>query len=193
MFFFNVVYTWTDDVAVQRGRVITTAHLHHNSSFSSVAVSGGGTGYSSHGTELFSAATTCRPHSVPPGVSSSSSYYSLSSSFISMLLRAEPYPPSSHLHYPSSSVLAGNNHLQSQQHLTPAADAVTGIENVCELAARLLFSAVEWSRNIPFFPDLQVHLSARLFSSWSFTAHLLVLYICCLYYVTTVYQDYCIN
>lgn len=31
-----------------------------------------------------------------------------------------------------------------------------GIENICELAARLLFSAVEWSRNIPFFPDLQV-------------------------------------
>lgn len=31
-----------------------------------------------------------------------------------------------------------------------------GIENICELAARLLFSAVEWARNIPFFPDLQV-------------------------------------
>lgn len=31
-----------------------------------------------------------------------------------------------------------------------------GIENICELAARLLFSAVEWARNIPFFPDLQI-------------------------------------
>ena len=31
-----------------------------------------------------------------------------------------------------------------------------GIDNICELAARLLFSAVEWSRNIPFFPELQV-------------------------------------
>lgn len=31
-----------------------------------------------------------------------------------------------------------------------------GIENICELAARMLFSAVEWARNIPFFPDLQV-------------------------------------
>lgn len=31
-----------------------------------------------------------------------------------------------------------------------------GIDNICELAARLLFSAVEWARNIPFFPDLQV-------------------------------------
>ena len=26
----------------------------------------------------------------------------------------------------------------------------------CELAARMLFSAVEWARNIPFFPDLQI-------------------------------------
>lgn len=31
-----------------------------------------------------------------------------------------------------------------------------GIDNICELAARLLFSAVEWARNIPFFPELQV-------------------------------------
>ena len=33
---------------------------------------------------------------------------------------------------------------------------IMGIENICELAARLLFSAVEWARNIPFFPDLAV-------------------------------------
>lgn len=31
-----------------------------------------------------------------------------------------------------------------------------GIDNICELAARLLFSAVEWAKNIPLFPDLQV-------------------------------------
>lgn len=31
-----------------------------------------------------------------------------------------------------------------------------GIDNMCELAARLLFSAVEWTRNIPFFPELQL-------------------------------------
>lgn len=31
-----------------------------------------------------------------------------------------------------------------------------GIDNICELAARLLFSAVEWAKNIPFFPELQV-------------------------------------
>jgi nuclear receptor subfamily 2 group F protein 3 len=31
-----------------------------------------------------------------------------------------------------------------------------GIDNICEFAARLLFSAVEWSKNIPGFPDLQI-------------------------------------
>ena len=31
-----------------------------------------------------------------------------------------------------------------------------GVENICELAARLLFSAIEWARNIPLFPDLHV-------------------------------------
>ncbi|XP_070212857.1 nuclear receptor subfamily 2 group F member 1-A-like isoform X2 [Littorina saxatilis] len=60
------------------------------------------------------------------------------SSYISMLLRAEPYPTSRF----------GNCSMQQAN--------IMGIENICELAARLLFSAVEWARNIPFFPDLQV-------------------------------------
>lgn len=59
------------------------------------------------------------------------------SSYISLLLRAEPYPTSRY-----------------GQCVQPA--NVMGIDNICELAARLLFSAVEWARNIPFFPDLQV-------------------------------------
>ncbi|BFY98294.1 hypothetical protein BsWGS_01335 [Bradybaena similaris] len=59
------------------------------------------------------------------------------SSFISMLLRAEPYPTSRY-----------GNCMQQPN--------IMGIENICELAARLLFSAVEWARNIPFFPELQV-------------------------------------
>lgn len=43
-----------------------------------------------------------------------------------------------------------------------------GIENICEMAARLLFSAVEWARNIPFFPDLQVTDQVALLRlSWS--------------------------
>ncbi|KAI0219678.1 Steroid receptor seven-up [Lamellibrachia satsuma] len=60
------------------------------------------------------------------------------SSFISMLLRAEPYPIARY----------------GQCGMQP--NNILGIENICELAARLLFSGVEWARNIPFFPELQV-------------------------------------
>lgn len=59
------------------------------------------------------------------------------SSYVSLLLRAEPYSTSRY-----------------SQSMHP--NGVIGIENICELAARLLFSAVEWARNIPFFPDLHV-------------------------------------
>ena len=37
-----------------------------------------------------------------------------------------------------------------------ASNNMTGIDNICEVAARILFSAVEWSRNIPSFPELQI-------------------------------------
>ncbi|XP_078061629.1 COUP transcription factor 1-like, partial [Mustelus asterias] len=67
------------------------------------------------------------------------SNHSYLSSFISLLLRAEPYPMSRY----------------SSQCMQPAG-SMMGVENICELAARLLFSAVEWARNIPFFPDLQI-------------------------------------
>merc|ERR1719211_459842 len=60
------------------------------------------------------------------------------SSYISMLLRAEPYPTSRY----------GQMQMASNQMI--------GIDNICEFAARLLFSAVEWSKNIPSFPELQV-------------------------------------
>jgi len=81
-----------------------------------------------------------------------------------MLLRAEPYPTAMSHHYASVAGLhpstpGGQTQQPQQPHLSPppnAAATVAGIENVCELAARLLFSAVEWARNIPFFPDLQV-------------------------------------
>ncbi|KAI1301354.1 Nuclear receptor subfamily 2 group F member 1-A [Halotydeus destructor] len=63
--------------------------------------------------------------------------HSYLSSFISLLIRAEPYPPSRF-----AQCMQSNN--------------IMGIDSICELAARLLFSAVEWARNIPFFPDLQV-------------------------------------
>uniref|UniRef100_A0A8C4N313 NR LBD domain-containing protein n=1 Tax=Eptatretus burgeri TaxID=7764 RepID=A0A8C4N313_EPTBU len=64
--------------------------------------------------------------------------HSYLSGYISLLLRAEPYPTSRY----GSQCMQPNN--------------IMGIENICELAARLLFSAVEWARNIPFFPELQV-------------------------------------
>ena len=64
----------------------------------------------------------------------------MSSSYISMLLRAEPYHTS---RYGQMQMAANGNNL-------------VGIDNICEFAARLLFSAVEWSRNIPGFPELQV-------------------------------------
>lgn len=63
--------------------------------------------------------------------------HSYLSSYISLLLRAEPYPTSRY-----GQCMQPNN--------------IMGIDNICELAARLLFSAVEWAKNIPFFPDLQV-------------------------------------
>ncbi|NXM65205.1 N2F1A protein, partial [Serilophus lunatus] len=58
-----------------------------------------------------------------------------SSSFVSLLLRAEPYPP-----------------------CPPAAQALppgsVGAEGICELAARLLLGTVEWAKAVPFFPAL---------------------------------------
>merc|ERR1719242_358792 len=66
------------------------------------------------------------------GSGPSSSYLS---SYISQLVRAEPYPGARY---------------SSLQH------NMVGIDNICEFAARLLFSAVEWARNIPGFPELQL-------------------------------------
>ncbi|NWX11062.1 N2F1A protein, partial [Caloenas nicobarica] len=56
------------------------------------------------------------------------------SGFISLLLRAEPYPPARY------------------GALQPG--GVLGVEGICELAARLLFSAVEWAKGVPFFAEL---------------------------------------
>ena len=63
------------------------------------------------------------------------------SSHVSLLLRAEPY---------------GSRY---GSHLTPASapppimpmptSNMIGIDGICEFAARLLFSAVEWTKNIP--------------------------------------------
>jgi len=72
------------------------------------------------------------------------------SSYISMLLRAEPYTTSRY----GQMQMATNN--------------MTSIDNICEFAARLLFSAVEWSRNIPGFPELQATDQVALLKlTWS--------------------------
>lgn len=72
------------------------------------------------------------------------------STFISLLLRAEPYAPTR----------CGTQCLQP--------GGVPGIDSVCELAARLLFSAIEWAKGIPFFPDLQLSDQVALLrAGWS--------------------------
>ena len=49
-------------------------------------------------------------------------------------------------------------------HPTPT----SGVDSLQELAARLLFSAVEWAKQIPFFPDLSVTDQVALFKwTWS--------------------------
>ncbi|XP_028672412.1 nuclear receptor subfamily 2 group F member 6-like isoform X1 [Erpetoichthys calabaricus] len=76
------------------------------------------------------------------------------SELISQLLRAEPYPSSRF----------GSQY--SQQH--QQGSSVMGIDNICELAARLLFSTIEWARNIPYFPELPVSEQVALLRlSWS--------------------------
>jgi len=66
-----------------------------------------------------------------------------------MLLRAEPYPP------PLSSRTCSSGGATFASSGGSGGGGLVGIEGICELAARLLFSAVEWARNIPFFPELQ--------------------------------------
>lgn len=66
------------------------------------------------------------------------------SELISQLLRAEPYPNTRY----------GAPYGQAQ--MQAPASPILGIDSICELAARLLFSTIEWARNIPYFPELPV-------------------------------------
>ena len=80
------------------------------------------------------------------------------SSFVCMLLRAEPYPPTARTCSSGGATFGGSG----------GGGALVGIEGICELAARLLFSCVEWARNIPFFPDLQTNDQVGLLRlAWS--------------------------
>ncbi|NXI08693.1 N2F1B protein, partial [Irena cyanogastra] len=91
------------------------------------------------------------PNPVPPGDFFNGQPVS---ELISQLLRAEPYPAA--------------RYGQHYGHQQPPPASVMGIDNICELAARLLFSTVEWARNIPFFPELPVSDQVALLRlSWS--------------------------
>ncbi|XP_077439855.1 nuclear receptor subfamily 2 group F member 6-like isoform X2 [Vanacampus margaritifer] len=80
------------------------------------------------------------------------------SELISQLLRAEPYP---HNRY-------GTPYGQTQMGASASGAPVMGIDSICELAARLLFSTIEWARNIPYFPELPVSEQVALLRlSWS--------------------------
>ena len=65
------------------------------------------------------------------------------SSHVSMLLRAEPYG-SRYGHHLSPTASAAPPPVMPM----PTSNMI-GIEGICEFAARLLFSAVEWTKNIP--------------------------------------------
>ncbi|CAB4068565.1 NR2F3 [Lepeophtheirus salmonis] len=112
--------------AVQRGRIPASQQnvlpFGFNGDRSSNVGSGGGSG----GTGGSSGSSS----------SSNNSNSNYLSSYISMLLRAEPY----------STTRYGQLQMSN----------MVGIDNICEFAARLLFSAIEWARNIPGFPELPV-------------------------------------
>ncbi|XP_023408017.1 nuclear receptor subfamily 2 group F member 6 isoform X2 [Loxodonta africana] len=79
------------------------------------------------------------------------------SELIAQLLRAEPYPAAGRFGAGAAGAFGPGG-----------AGAVLGIDNVCELAARLLFSTVEWARHAPFFPELPVADQVALLRlSWS--------------------------
>jgi nuclear receptor subfamily 2 group F protein 3 len=98
------------------------------------------------------------------------------SSYVSMLLRAEPYNARAAAMAPcyppiptSVAAQVSTPTLVSPPPPPPPPPGnMIGIDNICEFAARLLFSAVEWCRNIPGFPELQVTDQVALLRlSWS--------------------------
>jgi len=138
------------NAAVQRGRVPPSLQHHHHHAAAAAAFAAGSmipfTTCNGNNPLSGHSGSHCAPG--PAGAPNGGPYLS---SFVSMLLRAEPYPASGG---PYSSRYGS---VSQCQPTPPTSNNIMGIENICELAARLLFSAVEWARNIPFFPDLQVY------------------------------------
>ena len=78
------------------------------------------------------------------------------STHVSMLLRAEPYGSRYGPH-------GGLPTAPPPVMPTMPTGNMIGIDGICEFAARLLFSAVEWTKNIPGFPELPVSDQVALF------------------------------
>jgi len=93
------------------------------------------------------------------GSSAAAQASSYLSSHVSMLLRAEPYGSRYGHHLPAAA---------PPPVMPMPTTNMIGIDGICEFAARLLFSAVEWTKNIPGFPELPVSDQVALLRlSWS--------------------------
>ncbi len=95
------------------------------------------------------------------------------SSYVSLLMRAEPYHTARYsaaaaAAAASSTTAPSATAAAAAPPAAPAMPTIDTIENICEFAARLLFSAVEWSKSIPGFPELQVSDQVALLRlTWS--------------------------
>jgi nuclear receptor subfamily 2 group F protein 3 len=77
--------------------------------------------------------------------------------YISHLVRAEPYSFISNRLQPSSTPAAGSSSNSNSSTSSENNPNIISMDNACELAASLLFGAVEWARNIPFFRELTLN------------------------------------
>ena len=77
--------------------------------------------------------------------------------YISHLVRAEPYSFLSNRFQSSSTPAAGSSSNSNSSTSSENNSNLISMDNACELAASLLFGAVEWARNIPFFRELTLN------------------------------------
>lgn len=76
--------------------------------------------------------------------------------YISHLVRAEPYSFLSNRLSSSTPAAASSSNSNSSTSSEQNPNLIS-MDNACELAASLLFGAVEWARNIPFFRELPLN------------------------------------
>jgi nuclear receptor subfamily 2 group F protein 3 len=88
--------------------------------------------------------------------------------YISHLVRAEPYSFLSNRLQSSSTPATGSSSNSNSSTSSDNNPNVMSMDNACELAASLLFGAVEWARNIPFFRELTLNDQCLLLQvSWN--------------------------